>query len=243
MGVRRIFVAVLLLVSAGESLAACEIGRSLGRHEPSLQSVFDSLLGAHVLSARNDCLTADSAWSTPPQLTASIVIELGAFAPKNEFGIYDESNTSDRIRLFASRDFTGASANVQFTSNGHGFDVTVNGKSKGTIGSAFGFYLSTPHDVFFSDPAFNRGEDHMLAYRGNGSPFLKGPFAGTTFTAGMYLLGFEDLPLRRSDRDYQDFVALVNTAMPVPVPSGIAFLASSLLIAAAWRRSIVATAT
>ena len=236
MRVGRVAATVLLLLAAGRVMAACEFGRS--GSEPSLQSVFDDLLGAGAPSATADCISADKTWHASAELDASIVIELAGFAAKNEFGIYDASDPSERIRLFKGRDGAGDSSNVQFESNGDGFDVVVNGKSRGEIGRDFGFYLLTAaHQLYFSDPALNnRSEDHLVAYQGNGATFARGPLAGSSFAAGMYLLGFEDLPLRHSDRDYQDFVALIDMATPVPLPAGIVLLGSSLLMATVLRR-------
>jgi hypothetical protein len=236
--VRHIFFGIAAFCVAASASAACQFGRSAGGHEQSLQSVFDTMLGAGQLSAENDCIANDQSWSTPQQLSATIVVELSRIARKNEFGIYDASDPSNRIQLFAGRDGAAAKSVVEFTRDGDGFDVSADGQKIGEIGRNFGFYLAvSKHKAYFSDSQLNDGqEDHMVAYRGNGDAFVGGPLAGSSFAASMYLLGFENLSFRRGDRDYQDFVALVDTMAPVPIPSGIALLGSALIGSAVWRR-------
>src|SRR5262249_44768061 len=104
--------------------AACTFGAS---NETSLQGVFDSVLGAGVLSATNDCLpsSADTVWMAPGQVVATIIIEIAGFSGSNSFGIYDPSQPQHQATIFTGSDGMGATATVQLVGNGTGYDVKV----------------------------------------------------------------------------------------------------------------------
>jgi hypothetical protein len=237
MYVKRSSIAALLLLAAGGAHAACSFGPS--GTEPSLQSVFDTVLGADVLDAKHDCVSskADRVWSAPSEMAATIVIELAGYASKNQFGIYQPDDRRNRITLFDGADAAGANSTVRFDSTDNGFRISVDGMERGEIrGGEFGFFLAAPGNVFYSDPKQNRDHgDHMYAYAGTSTPFVGGPLAGQNFAKTMYLLAFEDLPFCRNRRDFQDFVALVNFVAPVPLPASGFLLAAALALLALWR--------
>ena len=231
---------LLFALLSGTAHAACTFGTS---NEMSLQGVFDSVLGTGVLSASNDCLpsSADTTWAAPGQVVATIVIEIAGFSGSNSFGIYDPSQPLQQVTIFTGSDGMGATATVQLVSNGTGYDVKVDDVLATTFASrTFGFFLHTPqNNTFFSQPSLNADSaDHMYSYQGNGHPFIGGPLAGTDFAMSMYLLAFEDLLMPQSDRDYQDFVAAVNYASPIPLPAGVWLLGGvlGLLRRSLWRR-------
>lgn len=230
----RLLVAILLVVST-HVRASCVFGES---SETSLQGVFDSVLPAGSLVAAGDCVasSADMLWSAQGRAAASILVEIAGFAGGNVLGIYDPLNPeSGRVSLFAGPDGAGSNTTFSLVSSGGGYDVVTNGRVEGHFASdVFGFYLRTPqHQTFFSEPSRNADRaDHMYAYRGNGAAFSSGPLAGSVFAASMYLLAFEDLPIPRGDRDFQDFVATVNFITPIPLPAGAALLG----VALAWLR-------
>jgi hypothetical protein len=237
MYVKKSSIAALLLLAAGGAHAACSFGP--GGSEPSLQSVFDTVLGPDTLSATSDCVSskADRTWSAPAEAVATIVIELAGYASKNQFGIYQPGDRRNRITLFDGADSAGANSTVRFDITGSGFRVSVDGADRGEFaGSEIGFFLAAPGNVFYSDPKLNRDHgDHMYAYAGTGTPFVGGPLAGQNFATTMYLLAFEDLPFCRNPRDFQDFVALVNFVAPVPLPASGFLLAGALALLALWR--------
>ena len=230
---------VLLLCTtmcAGNVAAACSFGRS---SEPTLQSVFDTDLGRGALNAA-DCIADDRTWSVPANLDATIVVELAGFAAQNEFGIYSAAAPAQRIELFGGPDGAGAGSTVRFSAVAGGYRISMNGRDEGQLnGDRLGFYLSTPTgDVFYSDPSLNGDRfDHLYAYRGTGGDFVSGPLAGTNFATSMYLLAFEDLTAKKADRDYQDFVALVNLGAPVPLPASGWLLGAALIaLLASYRK-------
>ncbi len=86
------------------------------------------------------------------------------------------------------------------------------------------------NSTFFSQTARNAdGVDHLYAYQGTGTPFLTGPLERrvlqprrTTSSPGRTWLG-------GGDRDYQDFVAVVQDVSPVPLPPAVLLLISGLV--------------
>lgn len=228
------------LTLANPARAACTFGAS---NETSLQGVFNSVLGNGVLSATNDCLasSADAVWTAPGQVVATIIIEIAGFSGSNSFGIYDPAHPTQQATVFTGSDGMGATATVQLVGNGAGYDVLVDNARAATFASnSFGYFLHTPeNNTFFSQAALNSdAADHMYSYQGNGHSFTGGPLAGTSFATSMYLLAFEDLVIPQGDSDYQDFVAAVNYASPIPIPAGIWLLGSVLaLLGARVRRA------
>src|SRR5262245_37312624 len=244
---RWISTAVLTLATlwTAHAHAACTFGNS---QETSLQGVFDSLFAPGALSAANDCVpsSADGSWTAAGPVDATIIIELAGFADKNIFGIYDVSNPRSRVVAFGGAESSGATTTISLVPSGAGYDVFTDDVIKGHFDSSeFGFFLRAPrHKTFFSQSALNRDEaDHMYAYRGNDSLFSTGPLAGTVFATSMYLLAFEDLPMRRSDRDFQDFVATVTFMAPIPLPATAWLLGSVLMVLTVWQRRSVAVWT
>ena len=230
MDVKKLLLLVCTLVFTGRVSAACTFGSGSG--EPTLQSVFDSTLGNGALNAA-DCIADDRTWSVPAQLDATIVIELAGFASQNRFGVYSVDSPSERFTLFDGPDSAGADSTIRFTTTDGGYRVSVNGREEGKLsGDRLGFFLATPTgNVFYGDPALNGDRfDHLYAYGGTGGDFVGGPLAGTSFATGMYLLAFEDLVAKKADRDYQDFVALVNFGVPVPLPASIWLLGVALAL-------------
>lgn len=78
----------------------------------------------------------------------------------------------------------------------------------------FGFYDSIGFLTWFSDPTLNSGlEDHLVVYRVEGSP-------------NTYVLGWEDIPLEMSDRDYNDLVLTIYLGSQniVPEPASMLLL-------------------
>jgi hypothetical protein len=232
--------ALLTVLLAAPVHAACTFGAS---NETTLQGVFDTVLGSGVLSAANDCLpdSADAVWTAPGQVVATIIIEIAGFSGSNSFGIYDPSHPSQQATVFTGADGMGTSATVQLVTNAGGaYDVLIDSVLATTFASSsFGFFLHTPqNNTFFSQSALNiDSADHMYSYQGNGHPFIAGPLDHTDFTTSMYLLAFEDLLMAQSDRDYQDFVAAVSSASPIPLPAGIWLLGSMLVMFESLRRA------
>lgn len=241
----------VLALTAGQAYAACAPALS---GEPSLQSNFNSLLGVGVLDAVNACVNdgSDVAWTTVgTTASTTILIELAGNASSNTFGVYDLNDPSRRLSIFEGNDAVDSFANLRLARLTNGsWRVSVrelnnaddpSGWTAMTIAtSAFGFYLGTAtQGTFFSGTALNAdGQDHLFAYAGTGTEFIGGPLAGEVFALQDYILAWEDL-LGGGDRDYQDFVAVVQDVTPVPLPTAVWLFASGLigLVGVARRRA------
>lgn len=223
-------------LAAAQANALCTFG---GSGEPSLQGSFNSMLGANTLSASTSCLDDgdDAAWTTVGSIgQIDIVLELAGNASTNVFGVYDLNDPNARLSIFDGADTVGDQAVLRLRQTVNGWRVSVQelGSSTWThqfiSTSAFGFYLSVQGEgTFYSQGSRNAdGVDHLYAYQGTGTPFLTGPLAGEFFSREDYILAWEDLR-GGGDRDYQDFVAVVQDIKPVPLPPAVLLLISGLV--------------
>jgi hypothetical protein len=238
----RAAIAAGLALGASQAYAVCTFG---GSGESSLQSSFNTLLGSGALDAANSCVDdgSDVAWTTVgTTASTTILIELAGNASSNTFGIYDLNDPSRRLSVFEGNDAASAFASLRLAQLANGsWRVSVreqnnpddpSGWTAMTIAtSAFGFYLGTAtQGTFFSNTALNTdGLDHLYSYAGTNTEFLSGPLAGEVFASQDYILAWEDLRAPGGDRDYQDFVAIVQDVTPVPLPTAIWLLASGLI--------------
>jgi hypothetical protein len=231
------------LVMAGTQVqAACTFGSS---GEPSLQSALNTMLGAGAPNTSVACVAdgADAAWTAVGSIGAiDIVLELAGNAGSNTFGLYDLNDPSRRLTIFEGNDGVSAEATLRLRQMANGTwrasvlefnnpdDPAGWTNLNGLTTSAFGFYLGTAaNGTFFSQTGRNAdGVDHLYAYRGNGAAILSGPLAGELFTAQDFVLAWEDL-FGGGDRDYQDFVVVVQDVRPVPLPPALLLLASGLI--------------
>lgn len=227
---------VALALAGAQAHAVCTFGSS---GESSLQSRFDSLLGTGTLDATTACVDDgdDAAWSTVGAIgEIDIVLELAGNAATNSFGVYDLNDPGARLTIFDGDDAAGDQAVLRLRQTVDGWRVSVQeigdrGWTHQFISTgAFGFYLSTrTNGAFFSQSSRNAdGVDHLYAYQGTGTPFFSGPLSGEVFALQDYLLAWEDLA-GGGDRDYQDFVALVQDVTPVPLPTPVLMLMSGLI--------------
>jgi hypothetical protein len=174
---------------------------------------------------------ADSVWSISGSggSISTIVIEIAALASTNTFGIYDATDPSKKVEIFAGAAGTGAQAKISILFDG---SVEKNFVDTGIdfAGNQFGFYLDSitgsPNGgggIWYSDTAYNSdGLDHMYAYQGTGIDTVQIlPYAPGVWGNNEYVLAFEDLDAASSDLDYSDFVAIVESINPVPVPAAI----------------------
>lgn len=181
----------------------------------------------------------DEVW----QLTATgtsanrLIFEIAGYAPIAKFGIYDVYNSSNRLELFngaacgSAQGCTSAQSRA-ILDNGVGttFENVITGNSATFNSSNYGYYLDSGDGIFFSEAGRNGGDDHMVAYRGDGSLQMD-VFGGTnyrTFSANEFILAWEDLNFRNSDFDYSDFVVMVESVEPVSEPTTLALLGLGL---------------
>lgn len=166
-----------------------------------------------------------------------IMLELAGNANTNTFGIFDPTDPSNYLQLFAGGASSGWS--TLLTQIGNQFIATyfdqnglVQGQDSITLsGNTFGYYLGAASNspTYYSDPSLNApnsvypdGTRRVAAYEGNGTTYLN----GAQFLPSEYLLAWED----GSDFDYQDFVVLVESVRPVPEPAVLGMFGLGLLL-------------
>jgi hypothetical protein len=147
------------------------------------------------------------------------------------------ANSATTVEIFAgsiSPGDLGASKTLRLwdpdwsTNPGPPYDVVINGSNTGTdfAGSYFGYYLDAQAcqngGFWYSDTSLNSdGMDHMYAYQGEGDTVrlpggTEGPWTDTE-----YVLAWEDLVINGGDEDYNDFVVMVESVEPIPVPGAL----------------------
>jgi hypothetical protein len=171
-----------------------------------------------------------------------IVMEIAGNANTNTFGIFDPTNSSNYLQLFAGSATTGWTTVLmqignQFTATYYNNIGGITGQNSMTLsGNTVGYYLGAASDTptFYSDPTMNapggttypNGMPHMAAYAGNGTTYLN----NAQFALGEYLLAWDDQVFSKSDLDYNDFVVLVESVHPVPEPAVLGMFGLGLLL-------------
>lgn len=157
---------------------------------------------------------------------STIVIELAGYVNLNTFGVYDATDSTKFVQIFTGADSQGALKMLSFFDPGlpgGPLDVEINGVDTGVDFAAnkFGFYLNSPEGLFRSSTALNSdGVDHMYAYQGKGDTFRVPGRAAGEWGSNEYVLAFED-QLGGGDMDHDDFVVMVESVNPVPVPAAL----------------------
>jgi hypothetical protein len=216
------WVTTLALLGSGAAMATPISGSGL-------QNSITAMGGT--INVHTDQAAPDEQWRLGATGVAAsrIQFELSAYAGSNSFGIYDLYSPSTRLTIFGGPDGAGT-LGFLFNTVGNSYcaatlaniasPTCVNFNTK-----AFGFFLSTPANTFYSQTALNAdGVDHLVAFQGGPGA---GNLNGNPWLANEYLLAWEDL-YGGGDRDYEDFVVLVESVVGVPEPTGIALFGLGL---------------
>lgn len=214
----------------------------------SLQELLNSITdGGQFLDVNNDQAPLDELWriQRTGQSGNTLLFEIAGYANVNTFGIYDKNDPTRTLEIFSGLADPGFQATLYEDPLSPGsFAVCYSPFSGGGCNSAeftssvFGFYLTNgENQTFYSEAERNGGDDHMVAFYGDGSLNLDPYDTGfAAFGPGEYILAWEDLPLNNSDRDYNDFVVIVESVTPVSEPGSLALIGAGLLLVGAWRR-------
>lgn len=200
----------------------------------ALQGVLDGVTqgGSSSIDVQTDQVVNDDTWalSASGGSVSTLIVEIAAYADSNSFGLYDSSNPANYVEIMPGSDSSGAQALVSIKADG---SVHVNNADSGVdfAGNMFGYYLNVAAtgNRYFSDTALNAdGTDHMAAFQGNDSDVVQLPgYLPGTWSSNEYILAFEDL-WQGGDQDFTDFVAMVESVVPVPAPGSLALLGLGL---------------
>ncbi len=198
----------------------------------ALQGVLNDITvdGDSSVNVNTDQLANDEVWSLTATggSVATLVIELAGYANINSFGVYDYRDPLNSVELFSGSQSQGAQALLTIKDDG---SVIVNFQDTGVdfYADKFGYYLNSGAGVtFYSDANLNGDEDHMVTFQGEGDEVQLPGYAPGTWTEDEYILAWEDLPLDVADKDYTDFVVMVESVQPVPEPAVLAMLGLGL---------------
>ncbi|MHC4499307.1 MAG: DUF4114 domain-containing protein [Planctomycetota bacterium] len=213
MRIKKISLALSLItavVLATNTSAALRLGSILTN--PRLNDVIDS---------GQSYVSLDEGASS---LAASILIEKAGFANSNKFGIFDYSDPTEKLELFAGWHTPGNSITVTFDHDNN--QAWIDAANKVSIGSTFGFYLDSSArskgGLFHSDPAWNTGDDEdvrkaLLFDTSNVWDITGNPDV---------VVAFEDLTYPSSDEDFNDMVVGIaaDNIVIVPEPATLLLL-------------------
>lgn len=198
-----------------------------------LQATLDNLTvgGSSGINVQTDQVINDDIWaiSAASGSVSTLMVEMTGFAYTNSFGIYDISNPANFVELMDGPSDPGTQTLVNIMDDGQ---VRVNFSDTGTFfaSNMFGFYIDVPGmgSRWYSETNLNAdGADHMAAFAGNDSDILQLPgYSPGLWQSTEYILAFEDM--LNGDSDYDDFVAIVASIVPVPEPGSLALLALAL---------------
>ena len=246
---------VILSALGAQSAKAVSFGTSwdtncvggTGAGSCSLQNLVNSVTTAGPTIDTTQDSGAQTFTSAGGTTTGSYLFSVAGYAPHNKFGLYKLGDPNTKIELFGgvtSGITAGAKTMVNFLANG---SVQVGSSIVNNFGSKYGFYLDRqgpdPLTVYSQNNLNAASAQQMVAYTGNNQTRLNIGGTDTLFDKNSVLLGFEDLRLNQSDRDYNDLVVLVSgvqNSKDVPEPMALIGLAAVGAAGVLRRRAKVA---
>lgn len=233
---KKLAIGATIAVSFGAASATDVMGAGL-------QGVINSLYtaaGTPIGSAPNvntNQYSPDEMWAigATGQSATTFIIQIAGLANTHHFGIYDAANSGNKVELFSGIVTPGLGTGT--VTVGIGADGSVFKNNTDTLinfaGNQFGYYLQAGGITFFSQTALNGdGLDHMVAYQGDGDIIKLPGFNSAVWGSNEFIIAFEDLAggfNMGSDRDFTDFVALVESVSGVPEPTTLALVGLSMV--------------
>src|SRR5690606_39902099 len=140
-------------------------------------------------------------------ITATIVVEIAGLADSNILGWFELPAATPPVLhpLFAGAD--GSGATTTFTPT-----------------NPFGFYLTSDGNTYYTVASLNTTDQGVQHFA----------FLTQSIGSGSLFIGAEDLPMSRSDKDYNDMVIRVS----VPEPGSLMLLGVGLLSLAGVHRRL-----
>lgn len=227
---RSLFVSIVALAAVSANATVVNTNRLQNGLDNITFGTPSGSVDADFYDVNDAQLAPDQVWmmSATGISAARLIFEFAGFANRNTFGIYDVNNISNTLEIFAGSASAGA---FEVTvSAGNTFFNLVNNESATFSTRQFGYYLDSPAGRFYSQSALNPGgADQMIAFQGRNDIYVDASGHGPgLFSSGEYILAWEDLPISNSDRDFTDFVVMVESVTPVPAPAALALLGLAL---------------